>query len=104
MTTDLVHKRVRLRPKEIAALCERHHVRRLALFGSVLRDDFRPDSDVDVLVEFEPGKTPGFEFITLQDELSDLLRRRVDLNTPECLSRYYRDEVLNEAENLFVAA
>ena len=104
MTTDLVAKRVRLRPQEIAELCERHHVRRLALFGSVLRDDFGPDSDVDVLVEFEPGKTPGFGFITVQDELSELLGRRVDLNTPACLSRYFRDEVLSEAEELYVAA
>jgi predicted nucleotidyltransferase len=104
MTTDLAAKRIRLRPKEIAALCQRHHVRRLALFGSVLRDDFGPDSDVDVLVEFEAGKTPGFGFITIQDELSELLRRRVDLNTPACLSRYYRDEVLSEAVDLYVAA
>jgi hypothetical protein len=103
MMTDLVANRVRLRPKQIAALCERHHVRRLALFGSVLRDDFRADSDVDVLVEFEPGKTPGFGFITVQDELSELLGREVDLNTLACLSRYYRDEVLGEAEDLYVA-
>ncbi len=104
MTTDLVAKRVRLRPKAIAELCKRHHVRRLALFGSVLRHDFRPDSDVDVLVEFEPGKTPGFGFITIQDELSDLLGRKVDLNTPACLSRFYRDEVLGLAKDLYVAA
>ena len=104
MTNDLVAKRVRLRPKAIAELCKRHHVRRLALFGSVLRDDIRPDSDVDVLVEFEPGKTPGFGFITIQDELSDLLGRKVDLNTPACLSRFYRDEVLGLAKDLYVAA
>ncbi len=104
MTNDLVAKRVRLRPKAITELCKRHHVRRLALFGSVLRDDFRPDSDVDVLVEFEPGKTPGFGFITIQDELSDLLGRKVDLNTPACLSRFYRDEVLGLAKDLYVAA
>ncbi len=103
MTTDLVAKRVRLRPEKIAELCKHHHVRRLALFGSVLRDDFRPDSDVDVLVEFEPGKTPGFGFITIQDELSDLLGREVDLNTPACLSRFYRDEVLGFAKDLYVA-
>ncbi len=103
MTNELVAKRVRLRPSEIAELCKRHHVRRLALFGSVLRDDFRPDSDVDVLVEFEPGKTPGFGFITIQDELSELLGREVELNTPACLSRFYRDEMLGEAEDLYVA-
>lgn len=89
---------------KIAAFCRRHHIRRLALFGSVLRDDFGPDSDVDVLVEFEPGHTPGFRFIEVQDELSRLLNRKVDLNTPSCLSRYFRDEVLHEAEDLYVAA
>ncbi len=104
MTIDLAAKRVRLRPKKIAELCKRHHVRRLALFGSVLRDDFGPDSDVDVLVEFEPGKTPGFGFITVQDELSEILGRRVDLNTPACLSLYYRDEVMGLAKDLYVSA
>ncbi|TAH36840.1 MAG: nucleotidyltransferase [Planctomycetota bacterium] len=88
----------------IAEFCRRHHIRRLALFGSVLRDDFRPDSDVDVLVEFEPGRTPGLAFFSMQDELSELLGRRVDLNTPGDLSRYFRDEVLREAENQYVAA
>ncbi len=103
MTTDLVAKRIRLRPKEIAELCRRRHVRRLALFGSVLRDDFRPDSDVDVLVEFEPGKTPGLAFFGMEIELSELLGRRVDLNTAAFLSRYFRDEVLSEAEDVYVS-
>jgi len=89
---------------EIAAFCRRHHIRRLALFGSVLRDDFTPESDVDVLVEFEPGHTPGLAFITIQDELSQLLGRKVDLNTPGCLSPYFRQEVLDEAEVLYDAA
>jgi predicted nucleotidyltransferase len=79
-------------------------VRRLALFGSILRDDFRPDSDIDVLVEFEPGATPGFGFFGMQDELSGILGRKVDLNTPQCLSKYFRDEVLREAHALYVAA
>ena len=92
-------------PKErIAEYCQRNHIRRLALFGSVLREDFTPQSDVDVLVEFEPGHTPGFGFITLQDELSGMLGRRVDLNTPDCLSKYYRDRVLNAAEVVFDGA
>ena len=82
----------------IASFCRRHHIRRLALFGSVLRDDFRPDSDVDVLVEFEPGHVPGFGFFALQEELSELLGRVVDLHTPRFLSRYFRDEVLAHAE------
>ena len=89
---------------EIEAFCRRNHIRKLAFFGSVLRDDFGPDSDVDVLVEFEPGHVPGLAFITMQDELSDLLNRNVDLNTPNCLSPYYRQEVLNEAEALYDAA
>ena len=81
----------------IAAFCRRHSIRRLALFGSVFRADFGPQSDVDVLVEFEPGHTPGLDFFAMQDELSDLLGRRVDLNTPACLSPYFRDEALAEA-------
>lgn len=86
-------------PKErIAEFCRRHHIRKLALFGSVLRDDFRPDSDVDVLVEFEPGHVPGLAFFSLQEELSELLGRRVDLNTSGGLSRYFRNEVLAAAE------
>lgn len=89
---------------QIAAFCRRNHIRRLALFGSVLRPDFRADSDVDILVEFEPGHTPGLAFFRMQQELSELLGREVDLNTPACLSRYFRDEVLGEAEVLYVAA
>lgn len=88
----------------IIEFCRRHHIRRLALFGSILRDDFRPDSDVDVLVEFKPGATPGFGFFGLQEELSKILGRKVDLNTPQCLSRYYVDEVLREARVLYDAA
>lgn len=88
----------------IAAFCRKYHIRRLALFGSVLRDDFGPTSDVDVLVEFEPGHTPGLDFFTMQEELSQLLGYPVDLNTPQFLSRYFRDQVLAEAEPLYVAA
>ena len=92
-------------PREtIADFCRRHHVRRLALFGSVLRDDFRPESDVDVLVEFEPDHTPGLDFFSMQDELSELLGHKVDLNTPGFLSPHFRDRVLAEAEVLYVAA
>jgi uncharacterized protein len=84
--------------------CRRHGIRRLALFGSVVRDDFGPESDIDVLVEFQPGRTPGLAFFEMQDELSRILGRKVDLNTPGFLSRYFRDEVLTEAEDLYVAA
>jgi len=84
--------------------CRRHHIRKLSLFGSVVREDFGPESDVDVLVEFEPGHTPGLAFFAMQRELSEFLGRRVDLNTPECLSPYYRHEVLAEAEVRYVEA
>ena len=96
--------RIELPREQIAEFCRRNHIRRLALFGSVLRDDFTPDSDVDVLVEFEPGKTPGFAFFTMEEELSGILGRRVDLNTPNSLSKYFREEVLAEAEELNVQA
>jgi len=82
---------------EVAAFCRRHHIRQLALFGSVLRDDFTPDSDLDILVEFDEGHTPGWAFFGMQDELSAILGRKVDLNTPGFLSRYFRDQVIRQA-------
>ena len=88
----------------LARFCRKHGIRRLALFGSVLRDDFGPDSDVDVLVEFHAGRVPGLAFFEMQEELSELIGRKVDLNTPGFLSRHFRDEVLAHAENRFVAA
>ena len=91
-------------PREkIAEFCRRHHIRRLSLFGSVLRDDFGPDSDVDVLVEFETGHVPGLAFFGMEAELSQILGRKVDLSTLQFLSRYFRDEVLNEAQEQYVA-
>lgn len=86
--------------ERVAAFCRKHRIRRLALFGSVLRSDFRPDSDVDVLVEFEPGSVPGlFGIARMERELSALLGgRKVDLRTPEDLSRYFRQSVLAESE------
>jgi len=89
---------------ELTAFCERWHIRRLALFGSVLRDDFRPDSDIDVVVEFEPDTRIGWEFVTLADELSVLLGREVDLNTPDMLSRYFRDRVLSSMQVVYERA
>src|SRR5690242_14671650 len=77
----------------IAEFCRRHHIRRLAFFGSILRDDFRPDSDVDVLVEFEPGHTPGLAFFEMEEELSRILGRTVDLNTRGFLSPLFRDRI-----------
>jgi hypothetical protein len=90
---------------ELAAFCRLNHIKRLSLFGSVLRDDFTPTSDVDVLVEFEAGTRIGLiGFERLRRELSEMLGRRVDLNTAQCLSRYFRDEVVREARALHVAA
>lgn len=92
-------------PQEpLMEICRRYHVRRLALFGSVLREDFRSDSDVDVLVEFEPGFVPGLRFFTLQDELSETLGRRVDLNTPGFLHPAFRDRVVAEAQVQYAAS
>ena len=85
----------------IAEFCRRNHVRRLALFGSVLRPDFGPDSDVDVLVEFAPEHIPGLRFFAMQDELSRILGRRVDLNTPRDLSPLFRDEVVRGTEVVY---
>jgi predicted nucleotidyltransferase len=87
--------------EELARFCRRNRIRRLALFGSALRADFRPDSDVDVLVEFAPEHAPGLRFFDMQAELSELLGRKADLNTPQFLSPYFRDEVLAEAEVLY---
>ena len=88
----------------LEAFCRSNGIHRLALFGSVLRDDFLPDSDVDVLVEFFPHVRVGLAFFRMQEELSAILGRRVDLHTPGTLSKYFRDEVLQEAEELYVAA
>jgi uncharacterized protein len=85
-------------PKEkIAEFCRKHHIKKLAVFGSILRPDFREGSDIDVLVEFDPDHIPGLAFFGMEEELSEILGRKVDLNTPQCLSRYFRDEVLQEA-------
>jgi predicted nucleotidyltransferase len=83
--------------EEVAEFCRRYHIKKLAVFGSVLRPDFRSDSDIDVLVEFDPDHIPGLSFFAMEDELSAILGRKVDLNTPQCLSRYFRDKVLHEA-------
>ena len=84
----------------IAEFCRRHHIRKLSLFGSVLGDDFRSDSDIDVLVEFEPERGTGFLGLArMETELSEILGgRKVDLRTPNELSRYFRSRVLARAE------
>jgi predicted nucleotidyltransferase len=84
--------------RKIHHFCRKHHIRRLAFFGSVLRTDFDTESDVDVLVEFEHGHTPGLKFFAIQDELSKILRRNVDLNTPQFLPSNFRKDVMTGAE------
>jgi hypothetical protein len=86
--------------EKIARFCHEKHIKRLAIFGSALRPDFRPDSDIDVLVEFEPDYMPGlFGIARMERELSMIFSgRKVDLRTPEDLSRYFRQQVLEEAE------
>ena len=95
--------RIAIPTASVADFCRRHHIRRLSLFGSVLRDDFQPESDVDVLVEFKPGRVPGFiRLAGMELELEGLLDgRKVDLRTPEDLSLYFRDEVMDTAVVLY---
>lgn len=90
--------RIPVRREAIRDFCQRNRIRRLAFFGSVLRSDFRPDSDVDVLVEFEPGAKVGLRFFAMEKELTTILGHTVDLNTPGFLSRYFRERVIAEAE------
>jgi predicted nucleotidyltransferase len=86
---------------QIVDFCRRHHIRRLAFFGSVLREDFEPDSDVDVLVEFDPDHIPGLDFFAMQAELSQILNRQVDLNTLHFISPYFRGQVQAGAEVVY---
>ena len=94
-----LNTKIRLQPKKIEDFCKRYHVRKLSFFGSALRKDFRPDSDIDTLIEFEAGKGAGFIGMAhMQGELSEILGgRRVDLRTPGELSRYFRDDVVATA-------
>lgn len=98
-----LRERFPLSSYEIAAFCRRNHIRKLSLFGSILDDDFSPDSDIDVLVEFDPDHIPGFDFVRIERELSDLLNQKIDLNTPQSISRYFRDDVLKKAETVYDA-
>jgi len=95
----MIPKHIPATPEDIADFCRRHHIRRLAFFGSVLRDDFGPESDVDVLVEFEPGHTPGLDVYDIEQELSRLCGgRRIDMVNPKYINRWVKDEVLKTAE------
>jgi hypothetical protein len=98
-------KRLPIAEEDLARFCRAHRIRRLALFGSVLKGAAREDSDIDLLVEFAPEASPTlFDLAAMEEELSRLLGgRRVDLRTAAELSRYFRDEVLREAEPQYVA-
>ncbi len=90
---------IRIPRAALKDLCRRRHIRKLSLFGSVLSDSFRPDSDIDMLVEFEPGHRVGLiRLAGIESELTELLGHRVDLRTPADLSRYFRSQVLREAQ------
>lgn len=99
-----MNKNIEIQKDELSDFCKRHHIHRLAIYGSALRDDFEPDSDVDVLVDFMPGHTPGFfGLFEMEEELSGLFGgRKVDMRTPEDLSRYFRDKVIATAEVQYV--
>lgn len=97
-----MNKNLAIPKDKIRNFCRRHHINRLSVFGSALRDDFSADSDVDILVEFEKAHMPGFAFFDMQDELSNLLGRKVELHTPNFLSRYFRETVITEAEVQYV--
>ena len=95
---------IQINREQIAEFCRRHHICRFAFFGSVLRDDFRPESDVDVLIEFEPGHVPGLiRLMSMQLEFSDMIGREADFRLPGDLSILFRDRVVAEAEVLYAA-
>ena len=94
-----MNKHIAVPQEKIADFCRRHRIRRLSFFGSVLGEEFGPDSDVDVLVEFRPGAKRGLlRLARMEQELSEILGRKVDLNTPGFLSEYFREKVLAQAE------
>ena len=98
-STQPAKRNLNIPKAEIAEFCRRNHIRKLSLFGSVLRDDFKPESDVDILVEFEPNFRVGLiRLAGMEIELSQILGRKVDLRTPADLSRYFRQQVLDSAE------
>jgi predicted nucleotidyltransferase len=97
----MLTQNVTISQEAIVDFCRKHHIRKLAFFGSVLGDNYGEHSDIDILVEFEAGHVPGFAFFDLQDELTALLGRSVDLHTPKSLSRYFREQVISEATVLY---
>ena len=104
VSRSVVNERFDLSSDRVARFCTEHYIREMSLFGSITRDDFGPDSDIDVLVEFEADRSPGLITLAgIEHELSELLGgRKVDINTPLTLSRYFKDEVLRDAEVMYV--
>jgi predicted nucleotidyltransferase len=101
----MVNKQVSIPVADLVEFCHRHPIRKLALFGSALRDDFGPNSDVDILVEFEPdARISFFDMVTMEMELTNIMGRKVDFRTPQELSRYFRQKVLDTAEVLYERA
>ena len=101
----MVNKQVAIPVTELVEFCQRHPIRKLSVFGSALRDDFSPNSDVDILVEFEPdARISFFDMVTMEMELTDMTGRKVDFRTPQELSRYFRQKVLDTAEVLYERA
>ena len=94
---------IEISQEQIAGFCRRHHIRRLAVFGSALSRGMTADSDIDVLVEFEPEHIPGLAFFSMQQELSEILGRPVDLNTPQFLSPHFREQVKADALVIYEA-
>ncbi len=99
-----MNKQISIQKDKIVEFCKKHHIQRLAIFGSALRNDFELESDVDILVDFEPGRTPGFfKLFEMEDELSSLFGgRKVDLLNPQDLSLYFRDKVVQSADVQYV--
>ena len=96
-----MHRGLNIPRRKVDDFCRRHNIRKLSIFGSAIHGDLRNDSDVDVLVEFEPDHVPGLAFFEMERELSEILGREVDLNTPQFLSPYFRGRVVAEAETLY---
>ncbi|MBK8906167.1 MAG: nucleotidyltransferase family protein [Anaerolineaceae bacterium] len=100
----MLDQNISISEEAIREFCQRHKIKHLAFFGSILGPDFKPESDVDVLVEFEPGYVPGFEFFSMQEELSEIIGRPVELHTPNFLSPHFRENVIKEAQVLYAAS
>ena len=98
-----MNKNITISKETLGNFCRQYHIKKLAIFGSALHDNFSEDSDLDILVEFESGHIPGFAFFDIQDKLSKLYGRSVDLNTPNFLSRYLSDQVITEAKLQYVS-